>query len=643
MNIKNPRSASEKPPAPKLRRMSGDLVTGLLIIVISAALLVVLVNYLMAASKGSQALEEDADQYLSYLSKSMELPTWSLDDATVKHIGDAFMTSDQFGLLEVLADKYRNDHIYINKKTGETDMVLRRGELQHNGRIIGGIRIGLSRKPYQDEMRRLLQSSLMITAVVILAMVAASWWMLRRFVHQPLNLLMGVAQEMAGGNYNPRAEDIRHQEIALVYEQLMTMAARVKGREVSLAAANEQLTKEIQLRESSEKELRNLQNYLSNIIDSMPSVLVGVDTKGCVTQWNKTAEQITGIPNGKAQGKVITEILPQMDLEMENIGQSIRTRQVLHEQKRPRNTDTETCYEDVTIYPLVTNGVEGAVIRIDNVTEKVRMEEVMIQSEKMLSVGGLAAGMAHEINNPLAGMMQTAEVMVSRLKANSEIPANHQAAKEAGTTMAAIERFMEARGIPRMLATIAQSGYRIATIVQNMLSFARKEDATVANHILSEIIDKTLELAATDYDLKKQYDFKLIEIVRDYSAELPTIPCEAAKIQQVLLNILSNGAQAMQSTGIPRPRFILKTRLNKVRGMAIMEIEDNGPGIDEKTRKRIFEPFFTTKPVGVGTGLGLSVSYFIITENHQGELTVESRPGEGTKFIIRLPLVRKTK
>jgi len=74
-----------------------------------------------------------------------------------------------------------------------------------------------------------------------------------------------------------------------------------------------------------------------------------------------------------------------------------------------------------------------------------------------------------------------------------------------------------------------------------------------------------------------------------------------------------------------------------------LEIEDNGPGIDQETRKRIFEPFFTTKPVGVGTGLGLSVSYFIITENHQGELTVESRPGEGTKFIIRLPLVRKTK
>ncbi|MCF8128159.1 MAG: PAS domain-containing protein [Deltaproteobacteria bacterium] len=121
-------------------------------------------------------------------------------------------------------------------------------------------------------------------------------------------------------------------------------------------------------------------------------------------------------------------------------------------------------------------------------------------------------------------------------------------------------------------------------------------------------------------------------------SEANTEPCEGAKIQQVLLNILSNGAQAMQAAGTKSPRLIVRTRFEKGRQMALMEIEDNGPGMDETTRKRVFEPFFTTKPVGVGTGLGLSVSYFIITENHGGEMRVESRPGTGAKFIIRLPL-----
>jgi signal transduction histidine kinase len=116
------------------------------------------------------------------------------------------------------------------------------------------------------------------------------------------------------------------------------------------------------------------------------------------------------------------------------------------------------------------------------------------------------------------------------------------------------------------------------------------------------------------------------------------VTCEAAKIQQVLLNILRNGAQAMQAAGTTAPRITATIRHDKVRQMVYLEIEDNGPGMDEKTRKRVFEPFFTTKPEGAGTGLGLSVSYFIITENHDGEMTVASHPGGGAKFTIGLPV-----
>ena len=286
----------------------------------------------------------------------------------------------------------------------------------------------------------------------------------------------------------------------------------------------------------------------------------------------------------------------------------------------------------------MANGVEGAVIRVDNVTELVRMEEIMIQSEKMLSVGGLAAGMAHEINNPLAGMIQSAQVMAQRLDAGANIPANLRAAKAAGITMEAIEQFMADRGIQRMIEAITSSGKRVSETVNNMLSFARKEDSALSGHHLDKIIDKTIELAATDYDLKKEYDFKKVEIIREYDDTLPAVSCQASKIQQVILNILTNGTQAMQGAGRRNPRFIVRTYLDKIRKMACMEIEDNGPGMDEEIRKHIFDPFFTTKPVGMGTGLGLSVSYFIITQSHKGEMTVESSPDTGAKFIIRLPM-----
>ena len=323
---------------------------------------------------------------------------------------------------------------------------------------------------------------------------------------------------------------------------------------------------------------------------------------------------------------------------MDRIKQSIHSKQVFQEEKRKVTIGRGSVYEDMTIYPLITNGNNGAVIRIDDVTDQVRMEEIMIQSEKMLSIGGLAAGMAHEINNPMAGLLQTALVMNDRLLSRTGIEANRKAAEKAGTTMKAVEEFMNSRRIPGMISSIIESGQRISEIVENMLSFARKSESIRSSYYINDLIEKTLELARTDYDLKKQYDFKQIKITRLYSDSLPPVLCENAKIQQVLLNILRNGAQAMQEAGTENPELIIETSIHRKKGMVSIKISDIGPGMDEKVRKRIFEPFFTTKPAGIGTGLGLSVSNFIIVEDHGGEMEVQSAFGKGTHIIIRLPV-----
>jgi signal transduction histidine kinase len=178
-----------------------------------------------------------------------------------------------------------------------------------------------------------------------------------------------------------------------------------------------------------------------------------------------------------------------------------------------------------------------------------------------------------------------------------------------------------------------------------MLSFSRKADGEGSSADLRDLLDRTVELAGSDYDLKKKHDFRQIEIRREYEADVPMVACHSSKMQQVFLNILRNGAEAMneqraesEEHGAKKkaPRFIL--RVKRDGEMVCVEIEDNGPGMDEETRKRVFEPFFTTKDPGEGTGLGLSVSYFIVTEEHGGVLEVESSPGSGAKFIIRLPL-----
>jgi len=420
--------------------------------------------------------------------------------------------------------------------------------------------------------------------------------------------------------------------------EIRTRLMEHEGRTVRIATIMD-----ITDRKRAEEELNHLQNYLSSIIDSMPSVLVGVDLDGKVTQWNVEAQRATGLWPDEALGQPLGDVFPRLAGEMEWVCEAMWAREVRSESRQAHRDGDESRYEDVTVYPLIGDGVAGAVVRVDDVTERVRIEEMMVQSEKMLSVGGLAAGMAHEINNPLGGMMQTASVMRDRLT-DPDMKANVRAAKRAGITMEAIGAYMEARGILRMLDGIRDSGTRAAEIVRNILSFARRSYSSSSSCNLAELLDQCVDLAGSDYDLHKHYDVRQIEIVREYEEDLPPVPCESGKIQQVLLNVLRNGAEAMQEAMAggrgKQPRFVLRLAHEKESGMIRLEIEDNGPGMDEATRKRVFEPFFTTKPTDRGTGLGLSVSYFIVTENHGGKMSVESTPGAGAKFIITLPVAR---
>ncbi|OGX51131.1 MAG: hypothetical protein A2243_08305 [Omnitrophica WOR_2 bacterium RIFOXYA2_FULL_38_17] len=268
---------------------------------------------------------------------------------------------------------------------------------------------------------------------------------------------------------------------------------------------------------------------------------------------------------------------------------------------------------------------------VTDITELKRSQELMIQSEKMLSVGGLAAGIAHEINNPLAGILQNMQLIRNRLK--KEKAANVNIANEFGLNLHALDEYMQRRDIEMMMDLIVDSGKRAAKIVNNILSFSRKSEEDFAYNNIAKLLDESVELASSDYDLKKKYDFKNIKIIRECKDEGCMIPCEFSQIQQVFFNILRNGAEAMKST--KDPKFII--RMYHKNNMFVIEFEDNGPGLEESVAKRVFEPFFTTKAVGEGTGLGLSVSYFIIVEKHGGKLEVESVLGRGAKFIVSLP------
>lgn len=424
-------------------------------------------------------------------------------------------------------------------------------------------------------------------------------------------------------------------------DELEDLAEAFDQRTLELTAAQNELKGDIAARIQAQDELEHLRHYLQNIIDSMPSMLIGVDEQGHITHWNQQAEEYSGITADDAQGQGVNEVMPMLSAQMERVKQAIREHQPQLISRHVHTIEGENRYADITIYPLVANSAVGAVIRVDDITERVRMEEMMMQTEKMMSVGGLAAGMAHEINNPLGGILQGLQNIRRRL--SPDLKANQELATSLNIDLTSIANYLERRQIFHFMDEMAYAGQRASDIVSNMLRFSRKAEVELKEEEINTLIDKTLDLAAVDYDLKKKYDFRQIEIVRDYDSSLPPVSCIATEIQQVLLNLLRNAAQALQRQEGREDHARITVRTSSDDSAIHIEVEDNGPGMEEAIRARVFEPFFTTRPVGEGTGLGLSVSYFIIHDEHGGQMSVESTPGEGSTFTLELPLSARSK
>jgi signal transduction histidine kinase len=224
----------------------------------------------------------------------------------------------------------------------------------------------------------------------------------------------------------------------------------------------------------------------------------------------------------------------------------------------------------------------------------------LIQSEKLAAFGQLGAGIAHEVKNPLAGILGYAQLTLRKLDDDSPFRKN--------------------------LNIIETETRRCTSIISNLLQFARQESATKEPTEINEVIEAALQI------IDHQLGVNNVKISKELASNLPTCDASANQLQQAIMNFAINAQQAMGSEG---GNLIVRTHGGNG-GEVVIEIEDDGPGIPEDIRAKIFEPFFTTKPAGQGTGLGLSVTYGII-KDHGGEIQVEDAPGGGTRFVVRLP------
>lgn len=268
--------------------------------------------------------------------------------------------------------------------------------------------------------------------------------------------------------------------------------------------------------------------------------------------------------------------------------------------------------------------------------EKQRLEKMVVQSEKMVSVGKLAAGMADEISEFLAQIGRAAQMI--RNSVENLVRENLATADKNGLNFDEFGRYMQNQGIFNDLNLIMEAGKKASDLVSNLLSFSGKTKVGFVVEDISLLLDQSLELVSGKYRREHNFHFDAIQIIKDYEPGLPKVKCRVAELKQVFFNILSNGTYAMaEHKDNPCPTFFMRTYGKK--DQICVEIRDNGPGMSENICRRIFEPFFSTKSDKEETaGLGLSVSHFIITQIHRGVIEVESVPGEGTCFKIFLPI-----
>ncbi|BAS58894.1 response regulator receiver sensor signal transduction histidine kinase [Leptolyngbya boryana NIES-2135] len=268
----------------------------------------------------------------------------------------------------------------------------------------------------------------------------------------------------------------------------------------------------------------------------------------------------------------------------------------------------------------------------------------LVQAEKMSSLGRLVAGIAHEINNPISFIYgnlrhthQYAQELIELLQLYQRKFPTSDSEIQAKSEEADLEFMLN--DFPKLLASMKVGIERIREIVLSLRVFSRLDEAGLKEVDIHQGLDSTLTLL--EHRLKANSQASNIEVIKDYG-NLPLVECYAGQLNQVFMNILNNAIDALleepQKQAIPTIR--ISTRVTDDQHISI-RIKDNGAGITVDIIQQIFDPFFTTKPVGVGTGMGLAISYQIVVERHQGILECRSRPGEGTEFLIQIPLNQK--
>ncbi len=350
-------------------------------------------------------------------------------------------------------------------------------------------------------------------------------------------------------------------------------------------------------------EYQALKDFSENMIESIDAGIVAWNPEQRIESWNSSMERLYGIPRVEAEGQRLTAVFPpELVARLPRHSEPYRSLNLY--KFRLDNAAGRSLIVNLSTVPLLgkEDQVIGRLLIMNDLTDRVELEDQLVQAEKLSSIGMLAAGVAHEVNTPLAVITSQLQMLMKQLPSGD--PHSH------------------------VLERVVKQGFRASEIINNLLKFSRVSGSEHVDLELNKIIQETLALVAPMLRAAK------IGVQTDLGSDLPLVHGNAGKLQQVFMNLIMNARDAMPYGGD------LKVITSAVDSLVLVEISDNGVGISPEHLRKIFDPFFTTKATNHGTGLGLAVSYGIIRE-HSGKIYVDSSVGGGASFRLEFPASRK--
>jgi PAS domain S-box-containing protein len=426
----------------------------------------------------------------------------------------------------------------------------------------------------------------------------------------------------------------------------------LKDRTAELLKSNDELKRQIKKRKKAKQTVKDAHRQIEHLISSLPTILIGLNRENQIIHWNAVAEKVLETPAADVMGLTLNQC--GLEWDWNKISDGIAKSQaegcnVRVDNIHYRNAHGEERYLGLTITP--SNGKDSSILGLSimgaDITDRVKFEAQLHQSQKMEAIGQLAAGIAHEINTPtqfvgdntrflqdaFGDLIEACNLFKESTNAAKSGTLNEQHIQDLEKRFARLDIAYLEEEVPQAIQQTLKGIDRITHIVQAMKIFAHPGGDEKEPIDINKEIEKTITITRNEWKY-------VAELITDFDATLPTVPCHRAEFSQVILNLIINAAHAIADANGDHSseRGTIKISSTLDGNWAEIRISDTGHGIPQEIRHRVFDLFFTTKEPGRGTGQGLAIAHSVIVDKHSGKIEIETGQDRGTTFVIRLPV-----